>query len=137
MATVRNDKIGTRVKMIKVGDVYEVPVELNGVLKIKFLLDTGASDVFLSPDIVLTLMRTKTLTESDYVGTNIYQFANGETEECKKYNLRSLKIGNKEIKNVECAVANTIIGDMLLGQSFLQKLGSFKIDYSTNEIIIE
>lgn len=131
------DKKEERIKMTKSGSVYKIPAEINDVLKVDFLLDTGASDVFISPEIALTLMRTGTLSDKDYLGSSVYSFANGKTESCKKYKLKKLKIGSKEIRDVECAVANDIIGDMLLGQSFLQKLGGFEIDYLTNEIIVK
>src|SRR5690606_6620584 len=119
------------------GQLYEVPVELNGVLKIKFLLDTGASDLFISPDVFLTLARSGTLSQADYVGSTTYIMANGASEECKKYKLKSVKIGHKTISNVVCAVANSLNTDMLLGQSVLSKLGSYRIDNSTNTLIID
>ena len=34
--------------------VFEVPVELNKVLKISFIFDSGASDVSISPDVTGT-----------------------------------------------------------------------------------
>ncbi len=125
------------VQMTKVGNLYEVPVELNGVLRIKFLLDTGASDLFLSPDVFLTLVRSGTLSQDDYLGSSSYSIANGETEVCKNYKLKSVKIGHKTISDVACAVANTLEVDMLLGQSFLSKLGSYRIDNTTNKLIID
>jgi len=128
---------GNRVQMTKIGNLYEVPVELNGVLKIKFLLDTGASDVFISPDVLLTLSRSGTLKETDFAGTSIYNFANGKTEECKRYMLKAIKVGNREVLNIVCAVANNINVDMLLGQSFLKRLGSYKIDNATSQLILE
>lgn len=126
-----------RIKMRIQNDVYYVPVEINNVLKIEFILDTGASELFLSPEIAATLLRTNTLSEQDFIGNTVYRFANGKTESCRRYKLKSVRIGNITIKDVSCAIANNIIGDMLLGQSFLSKLGNFEINYSTNEIIIK
>lgn len=132
-----NENWGNRVQLTPKGDLFEVPVELNGVLKIKFLLDTGASDVFLSPDVFITLYRSGTLNDDDFICTKEYTFANGTTEECKIFKLKSIKIGNKKVENIECAIANSINVEMLLGQSFLQKLGNYSIDNANNLLIIE
>ena len=40
---------------------FEIPVVINDVLKINLVFDSGASSVFLSPDVVLTLLRTGSL----------------------------------------------------------------------------
>jgi len=40
---------------------------LNGVLKIPFILDTGASVVSTSRDVALTLIRTGTISEEDWL----------------------------------------------------------------------
>jgi len=126
-----------RIKMKRIGKLYEIPIEINSVLKTNFLLDTGASDVFLSPEIIITLKRSGTLSENNFIGYNYYTFADGDTERCKKYLIKEMKIGDRVVNNIVCAVANNIIGDMLLGQSFLDKLGNIKINYTTNELIIE
>jgi hypothetical protein len=57
------------IPMTKIGGVYEVPVLLNGVLKLNFIFDAGASDVSISPDVALTLIRTGTVTDKDFLGT--------------------------------------------------------------------
>ena len=60
---------GTRVKMVEGGGVYYVPVVINDALKLDFLVDSGASVVMIPADVVLTLIRTGTIKESDFVGT--------------------------------------------------------------------
>lgn len=125
------------IKLKKQGDLFLIPITINDALKIDFLFDTGASDVFISPEILLTLMRMNSIEKSDLVGSRKYSFANGKSEVCKVYNLRSLKIGTRVVKNVQCAVANTIISDMLLGQSFLKRLGGYRFDNVNNEMILE
>ena len=100
-------------------------------------MDSGAGDVFISPDVLMTLMRGETISEDDFQGEFLYEFANGKTEKCKVYVLKSVQIGLSKVTNVRCAVANTVIGSMLLGQSFLEKLGSYTIDYDNNQILID
>jgi len=123
------------VKLIKIGAVYEVPVVLNNVLTINFILDSGASDVSISPDVALTLIRTKTIEHNDWLPGAYYKFADGTEAKSKRFKLKSVKIGNKELKNVTCSISNSFDAPMLLGQSALQKLGTYSIDYGKMVII--
>ncbi len=50
--------------------------------------------------------------------------------------LKSVQVGTVIISDVKCAVANNIIDSMLLGQSFLERLGKYTIDYDKSQIII-
>lgn len=126
------------VTMIKSADgTYEIPVQINGVLKIKFVFDSGASDVSISPDVALTLMKTGTVTKSDFIGTQRYQFADGTTAESKVFIIKELQIGNKKVTNVRASISNSVEAPMLLGQSVLQKFGKFTIDNNVHTITIE
>ena len=131
------NKIANSIKLQKKGGVYEVPVELNGVLKINFIFDSGASDVSISPDVALTLMRTGTIKESDWLPGAFYSFADGSTAKSERFKLRSVKIGNKTVYDVTCSIANSIEAPMLLGQSVLSKFGKYSFDYRTETLIIE
>lgn len=124
-----NDYEQNEVKLIKHGGVYEVPVILNNVLSIHFILDSGASDVSISPDVALTLIRTKTIRKNDWLPGIYYKFADGSSAKSTRFKLKSVKIGNKELTNVTCSIANSMEAPMLLGQSALQKLGRYSIDY--------
>ena len=59
--------------------VFSVPVELNGVLKIDFIFDSGASDISISPDIALTLLKAGTIKKEDWLPGAYYSFADGST----------------------------------------------------------
>jgi len=123
------------VKLIKKGGVYEVPVILNDALSIYFILDSGASDVSISPDVALTLIRTKTIKSTDWLPGAYYKFADGTTAKSERFKLKSVKIGNIELNNVTCSISNSIEAPMLLGQSALQKLKKYSIDYDNNVMI--
>src|SRR5262249_24800953 len=49
------------IPLAKMGGVYQLPAEINGVLTLNFVLDSGASEVFIPADVVLTLLRTGTI----------------------------------------------------------------------------
>ncbi|MCL2860766.1 MAG: retroviral-like aspartic protease family protein [Oscillospiraceae bacterium] len=125
------------IKLQKIGGVYEVPVELNGVLKINFIFDSGASDVSISPDVAATLVRTGTIRDSDWLPGAYYSFADGSTAKSARFKLRSLKIGNKTVYDVTCGIANSLEAPMLLGQSVLSKFGKYSFDYRTETLTIE
>lgn len=121
----------------KIGGVYSLPVELNGVLKINFIFDSGASDVSISPDVALTLLKAETIKESDWLQGEYYKFADGSIAKSKRFKLKSLKIGNKVIQNVTCSISNSIDSPMLLGQSVLNKFGKYTFDNKRQLLIFE
>lgn len=125
------------VKLESSGGVFEFPVVLNGVLKINVILDSGAAEVSMSPDILTTLIKTKTIKDSDFLPGKIYSFADGSKAKSMRFNLSSLQIGTKVLHNVECGIANSIDAPMLLGQSALQKLGKYIIDYKKGTLEFE
>jgi predicted aspartyl protease len=125
------------VKLVSVGGVYEVPVSLNDVLKINIILDSGAADVSIAPDVALTLLRAKTIEKTDWLSGEVYQFADGSTAKSERFNLKSLIIGNREFKNIPCSIAKSFDAPMLLGQSLLRRLGKYTIDYQKGVIQFE
>jgi predicted aspartyl protease len=101
--------------------VYKLPVSINGVMTLNFTLDLGASDVSLSPDVFLVLCRSGTVSESDFIGTETYKFADGSTAKSSVFNLKTLKIGGYELKDVRASISNNISSPLLLEQSALKK----------------
>lgn len=117
--------------------VFSVPVELNGVLKIDFIFDSGASDISISPDIALTLLKAGTIKKEDWLPGAYYSFADGSTAKSERFKLHSVKIGNKVIKNAVCSISNSINSPMLLGQSVLSKFGKYTFDNNQKTLTIE
>ena len=125
------------IPMTKVGGVYEIPVIINGALKLNFIFDAGASDVSISPDVALTLIRTGTLTDKDFLGTETYKFADGSTAKSKVFIIKEIQLGNKKITNVRASISNSVNAPLLLGQSVLNKFGKVTIDYKNSQIIFQ
>lgn len=117
--------------------VFSVPVELNGVLKMDFIFDSGASDISISPDIALTLIKAGTIKNEDWLPGAYYSFADGSTAKSERFKLHSVKIGNKVIKNATCSISNSINSPMLLGQSVLSKFGKYSFDNKQKILTIE
>jgi predicted aspartyl protease len=127
---------GTRVKLVKKGGTYAVPVLINGILTLKFTVDSGASDVTVPADVVITLMRTGTISKKDFVGKQRYRLADGRIIESRLFIIRSLKVGKKTVRNVRGSVAG-VEGSLLLGQSFLSKFKSWSMDNTRHELVLE
>lgn len=117
------------------GGVLKVPVQVNGAITLKFVVDSGASEVQIPKDVVLTLIRTETIKESDFLPGKTFILANGSTVKSDRFILRSIKLGESTYSNVEASVGglNSIL---LLGQSFLSRFSEWKIDNKNGKLIL-
>jgi clan AA aspartic protease (TIGR02281 family) len=122
--------------MVLEGGTYWVPVTINDVLKVDFTVDSGASDVQITPDVLLTLMRTKTLTAPDFLGQKNYQLADGTTAPSDTFMLHELRVGNHTVRNVRASVSKSLKGTLLLGQSFLSRFKSWTLDNSAHALVL-
>jgi hypothetical protein len=118
-----------RIPLVETNGIYTVPVVINGVLPLQFVLDSGATDVSLPADVFLTLLRTGTITKDDYVGTGQYRLADGSTVQSDKFFIHELKVGNQLLRHVVASIAD-VRSPLLLGQSFLKRFASVEIDNS-------
>ena len=67
------------VPMVGDGGTFAVPVTINNQLTLKFVIDSGASDVSIPTDVVSTLVRTGTIADTDFLGSQTYKLADGST----------------------------------------------------------
>lgn len=118
-------------------NLFEVLTEINNVLKISFIIDSGASEISITPDVALTLIRTGTINESDWLEGASYKFADGSVAKSKRFNIRTLRIGDNTLYNVSASISNSLEAPMLLGQNALSKLGKISIDYNYGILCIE
>ena len=125
------------IPMIKKDGVYEIPITINNTLKINFIFDAGASIVSISADVALTLIRTGTITDKDFIGTQTYKFADGSTAKSKVFLLKELQIGTRKVTNIKATISNSLDAPLLLGQSALNKFGKITIDYKNGVIHFE
>lgn len=126
-----------KVRMFQSGGGHGISVLLNGVLTMPFIIDSGASDVHISPDVARTLLKTGTIEESDYMPGAVYRLADGTEIKSERFRLKSVKVGNKVIRGVTCAITDSPEAPMLLGQGVLERLGKYTIDYKNGVLIFE
>lgn len=115
--------------------VYHVPVRINGVITLQAVLDTGAGDVQVPADVLLTLIRAGTIREDDFLPGATYIMADGSTTMSDRFILRELQIGDRRIEEVTASVGK-VEGDILLGHSFLSRLPTWSIDNRRQVLIL-
>jgi predicted aspartyl protease len=117
------------------GGTYVVPVLINKAITLNFVIDSGASDVSIPADVVLTLIRSGTLQPSDFIGKQTYKLADGSTVPSTTFRIRSLTMNNVVIENVKGSVA-PVAGELLLGQSFLSRFKTRSVDNAKQALVL-
>jgi Flp pilus assembly protein TadD len=123
------------IALAKEGEVYSLPVRINDMITLDFLLDTGASEVQIPADVVLTLLRQKTIKPDDFLPGATYTLADGSTVRSPRFTVRSLQIGSRRMTSVPASIG-TLTSDPILGMSFLNRLETFSINTSRRVLII-
>lgn len=117
----------TEIPFVKEDGVCKVKCSING-LPLHFVFDTGASDVTISNVEAAFMMKNGYLDRRDVVGNQRYMDANGDINVGTVINLKSVSIGDLELKNVRASVVRSQKAPLLLGQSVLGRLGKIEID---------
>ncbi len=125
----------TIIKMEKVNGVFMMPCQVNG-LSLKFVFDTGASDVSISLTEALFMLKNGYLKTTDLIGTEYYRIANGDVEEGTKIRLGLVRIGDLELRDVEASIVHSASAPLLLGQSALRRLGKIQFDSASGTLTI-
>jgi aspartyl protease family protein len=128
-------QIREQVKLERDHGTLRVPVLINGAVRLKFTIDSGASDVVIPADVAMYLVRSGTITRDDYIGDRTFVLGDGSEVRSHVFRIRSLKVGNLEMRNVEASLTNQR-GTLLLGQSFLSRLSSWSIDNQRQTLLI-
>lgn len=123
-------------KMELQNGVRYVWIEINGI-RLRFIFDTGASSICISPAEATVLYRQGTLQKEDILNVEYFQDATGKISEGTKVNLREVRIGNMVLENVEALVIDNVNAPLLLGQTVLERFGSIEIDNVNGEIIFK
>ena len=118
------------------GGTYEVPCTING-LPLKFIFDTGASDVTISSVEANFMLKNDYLSEKDFKGSRRYITADGNITDGAVICIKEVLVGDVVLKNIEASVVKNQKAPLLLGQSVLERFGSITIDNENNKLIIK
>ncbi len=123
------------IPLIRERGTFVVPVAINNKITLNFTIDSGASDVSIPANVFFMLTRAGTISESDFLDTRVYELADGSRQTSRRVRIRSLRVGNTEIRDVVASVSPRE-GISLLGQSFLSRLKSWSIDNQRQVLLI-
>jgi clan AA aspartic protease (TIGR02281 family) len=110
-------------------------VRINDAITLPFVLDSGASELMLPADVVLTLMRAGAIQSTDFLTGSQYQLADGSVRDGARLTLRQVELGDIRVSDVS-AMVTPVEGTPLLGQSFLRRLDSWVIDNHRAALIV-
>lgn len=132
-----NETIGNSVPVSQRGGVYEAAVKINNFLELNFVVDSGAAYVTIPLDVFQVMKRTGKVAASDIKGKKRLITANGAVVDAVEFNIRSLKLGAKEVKNVSAVAISGDASDPLLGQSFLRQIEPWRIDTRGRKLVFK
>ena len=124
-----------KIKLLSEGGVFKTEVNINGIIKLHFIIDSGASEVNIPEDVVRTLIRAHAIKSEDFLSGKTYVLADGSTVKSARFYVRSLSIGSITINNIEASIGSKD-SDLLLGQSFLKKFSNWTIDNKSNTLTL-
>jgi predicted aspartyl protease len=123
------------VRLLLRNGVSFVSVKINDRLILDFVVDSGAADVQIPDDVFRTLLRTGTISRNDFLGTETYFLADGTKVPSDRYLLRKMEVGDHIVANVVASIGDRQ-SELLLGQSFLSKFGSWMLDNNKHVLIL-
>ena len=126
---------GSNIPLKREGGVHIVPIKINKVITLDFILDSGASEVCIPADVIMTLLRAHTIEEDDFLPGKSFSLADGSVMRSQRLIIRELELNGTKVFDVPALVA-PVRGSLLLGQSFLQKLDSWTIDNKRHVLIV-
>lgn len=116
----------TVIQMVEDLGVYKVPCEVNG-LKVKMVFDTGAASVTISSSLAEMMLDNGFLSTNDIGNKAKSITADGRIVDHTRINLKSIKIGDIVLSDVDAVVVDNQRAPLLFGQSAIQRLGEVSI----------
>jgi len=131
-----SEKAVNRFNLKNENGVYKINLNINKSVSLDFVLDSGASVVLIPEDVFSVLVRNGTILKSDIIGKKTFTIADGTSTKLTTFIIKSLTLGTITVTNIEASIGR-MNSDLLLGQSFIKKFKSIKINNLSNELIIE
>lgn len=120
----------------RAGGTFNVDCSVNG-LALNMIFDTGASDVSISKVEADFMLKNNYLSKDDIKGKQYYQTADGGISEGTVITLKEVRIGDAVLHNVNASVVKNQKAPLLLGESVLQRFGTFTVDNINSKLIIK
>lgn len=117
----------TLIQMEDYNGVYRIPCTVNGA-KMKFIFDTGASNVCLSMTMAEYLLDNDFIATDDIIGNGQSSVADGRIVDHITVNIKDIEISGHHLYNVKAIVIDGQNAPLLMGQSAIQKLGEISLN---------
>lgn len=117
----------TVIQMEEYGGVYRIPCTVNGA-KMKFIFDTGASNVCLSMSMAEYLYDNEFISKEDILGTGSSSVADGRIVDHVIINIKDIDIAGNHLRNVQAIVIDGQNAPLLMGQSAIKLLGNISLN---------
>ncbi|MBF0308042.1 MAG: retroviral-like aspartic protease family protein [Magnetococcales bacterium] len=114
------------------GNTFYIRAKINNKEEVRFVLDTGASGVSIPAEIAGRIFDAKTYQELPATEVTI---ADGSKSKAKRCTFNVIQVGSRKVARVE-GVIKDLYAPPLLGMSFLEKLGNWRLDSKRNMLIL-
>jgi len=125
---------GREIPLLQDGATYRVSVTLNGWLVRPFIVDTGASEVQVSTDLLRELF-PRGSTPPAYLAGATYRLADGRVVRNQRVLIPHLRVGDREFRDVPASIGGSGT-PLLLGQNVLGRLGTWSIDNRRSLLVL-
>ncbi len=117
------------------GNLKTVHIKLNGTNGYDAIFDTGCSGMLISSLELIDLLKSKTLTQDDYLGETVSSIADGTVIKNDVYNIREITITDKNgqshtLRDIKATVVDNPGAEILIGSSVIDNLAkkSYTVD---------
>lgn len=126
--------ISTSVPLIYIsGEGYKVKLEIGGI-KRYFILDTGASDLVITEELLSELQNEGVNINSHAFPNESRELADGSIVIVKRVRLKEVQVGGYQVKNIIASVVEQ--GSPLCGMDFLNAFSNWEMRPNTKELIL-
>lgn len=115
---------------------FTAPCIISGYTK-TFYFDTKAANLNVSLNLALELLRNGSISKEDFIGDANTILAGGTIADQAVFNLKSLRIGDNIVTQLQATVVRSLPYDLTLGKPILDRFGSYQIDKENNKIIFK
>jgi clan AA aspartic protease (TIGR02281 family) len=134
----RNKEANNRVISVPVkrlANTYLVEISIGGKNLI-YIIDSGASEMFISASMEKNLLDLGVIRNSDYLPTKKFTLADGSEKIYRRVKIPTVRIGTIKIEDVEAAISDDN-SPLLLGKSFLDKFKYWKVNNASLTIELQ
>lgn len=117
----------------KMGEHFLIPLQINNSMSTYFIYDPWAAEVVVSEAQAKELINQKLIKE--YIDNIEYTFEDGSKSTSARFIIDELKIGEKNVRNVECLILPSATNNIQIGKTVLKRIGDFRID-SVRKILV-